>query len=155
MSFANVVSALVKGAKIALISRAAVDGGLYIGADSVAWPNVDFTPPNDAPYAKVDILTNAPEVATLGRGGEDQHTGVLQIALYYPLQAGQGALISAYQKLFTIFAAGASLAYGDAEVTIVRCGMSPAGKVDSRYVTYVSVYWRARTTRPTSISEIT
>jgi hypothetical protein len=147
MSYAQIASALRSGAKT-ILERATISGGLGFTAAQIAWPNVEFTPPNTNPYVEVALLSNPSSVATLGRGGEDNQTGVLQLSLYYPLQTGDGALYQAYQLLSDFFTAGVSLAYEGQEVWIESSGMSPPSKKDSRFVTYVSIYWTARTNRP-------
>lgn len=143
MSYTKIFSTLMKSANDALTGVTE----LNFGNDQVRWPNVDFTPPPTEPYATVDLLPASSEPVTLGQGGEDEHLGILQIGLYYPLQAGGGPIIESFDKLRTFFTAGVSLVHEGTEVSVLSCGVSPAANRDSRYVAYVSVYWRARTTR--------
>lgn len=148
MSHANIMAALRQGMHT-FLTLAEGSGGL--GGIATAWPNVDFTPPNTAPYAVVSLLPAGSDPITLGLGGEDEHTGFVQLGLYYPLQAGDGALTLACSKVSDYFVAGMSLAYGGTEVWIERVRMSPPSKQDPRYVAYATIYWRARTSRRTNI----
>jgi hypothetical protein len=56
--------------------------GLLSGVD-IVYPNQSYTPAA-RPFVQVFLLPNQPTVATLGAGGLDEHTGVLQLSLFYP-----------------------------------------------------------------------
>lgn len=139
-SFPKVMSALMQGFKTVN------DSSLQL---PVRWPNMKLEPPSTGGYATVDIVPSEPRVATLGQQGEDEHSGFMQVGLYYPLQDGHKAVIAAYEILRVFFVAGRFLTYGDATVTVLRCGMSPPRKQESAFTTFVTVYWRARINRPT------
>lgn len=115
----------------------------------VRWPNMPFTPPSTGGWASFDIVPADPAVATLGLQGEDEHTGIMQVGLHYPLQVGVKSVNDAYETLRAFFVAGKFLTFEDARVTVLRCGIGPQGKKDSYFQAFVTVSWRARIQRPT------
>ena len=56
-------------------------------AISLAWENVPFTPVTGVPYAQMFLIPAAPDNSTLGDGFYREQ-GLLQVSLFYPLQAG-------------------------------------------------------------------
>lgn len=150
MSFTNIFSALMAATKY-IVELPEADKGL--GDIPVRWPNAALEPPADgAPYATVDVLPAGVESITMGTGGEDEHTGVLQISLYYQANQGHGALVTACARLQQFFQAGTSMEYNGTAVRITQCSPSPPQKDGQRFASHVSVYYYARVNRSTLFS---
>ena len=56
----------------------------------VAYPDIAFTPPANAPYIRVYFIPNGTERLFIGNGEENLHQGILQVTVVFP--AGQGAI---------------------------------------------------------------
>ena len=135
MSLAQIESALI----------AAYEGaGLGL---ATAYENRDFDPPNESAWAALYVIPNQPEVITLGNGGEDDHSGILQINLNYPLNAGNGAVLAMADAIRDVFEAGVDLTYEDQVVVITGCGRSSGARELGMYKIILSITWYARTTR--------
>jgi len=135
MSLAKIESALIQAYEEAAL-------GL-----PTAYENRGFDPPNDAPWAALYVLPNQPDVVTLGNGGEDDHTGVLQIDLRYPLNAGNGAAVAMADLIRDVYEAGVDLTYEDQVVVITGCGRSSGARELGMYKIIISITWYARTHR--------
>jgi hypothetical protein len=71
---------------------------------TVAWPNVDFTPPATANWAKVDFIWGAGAIFTKGAAnGQNVVTGILQLALFGPKDGGDGALSALAETARAVF----------------------------------------------------
>ena len=112
-----------------------------------AYENRDFDPPNTTPWAALYVIPNQPDVVTLGNGGEDDHTGILQIDLHYPLGDGNGAALAMADTLRDVFEAGVDLTHEDQVVVITGCGRSSGARDLGMYKIILSITWYARPTR--------
>lgn len=74
-------------------------------ATTIAWPNVAFTPPtNGASWLKVDwIWANGNQQTKGVTGGRNTVTGILQLSIFGPVDAGDGALDSLAETARTLF----------------------------------------------------
>ena len=72
-------------------------------AMSVAYPNVEFTPPEDG-YLRAQHFPNTTNQITLGDTGENRHIGLFQVDVFWPKGAGEiapkerAALVAAHFK---------------------------------------------------------
>lgn len=139
MSVAKMTSALMKSVRAVNIA--------FLEELPVRWPNVDITPPNESPYLSVDLLPNPSRVVTLGNQGEDEHTGILQIGLFYPIQQGNGDIAAAEVVLRDFYVPGVFFSHEGQTVQVTQFGVTPAKKDGSVFKCFASVYYMARTQR--------
>lgn len=101
-----------------------------------------------APWARVVIIhgTGA-RAATCGDAGEDEHVGVLQIDVNYPLHGGIADARAKLDQAAAFFYAGRALDSGDARVTVRVPYPGPGREVDGYYRRTLTVPWSARTPR--------
>lgn len=120
----------------------------------VAWPNIAFTPPDNAPYGRVYILP----AQTVGQGLEGQlrtYQGILQLNIIAPAGSGVTLARGLAKSVADAFPEGLPLVDGDLTVYIngppqVRTPIqdrptsSPNGTTGSiTYTTPVSMQYRA------------
>lgn len=130
--------------------RAALVQGVVSCALAIdtAYPNVPFEKPApNTPWAAVSVIPGPARVASLGDGGEDEHLGVLQIDLNYPLRQGEVAQNVKADVIASYFQAGRALVSGGTTVTVVSCAKSAAREVDGWYRVSMSINWYARARR--------
>jgi hypothetical protein len=134
---------------IALIDGALVQAYIDIGQGlSTAYEGIHFEPPHNANWAAVFQLPAGSPPATLGVGGQDEHTGVLQINYNIKPGTGRSQLYTYAQAALTKFVAGRSFSSSGQYVTIESSGRTPIRAVDGWLRISVNVNWIARTTRP-------
>jgi len=131
-----------------------MDGALiqaYVSANlglSTAYEGADFTPPASADWAAVSILPASTAPVTLGKLGEDEHLGIMQIDFSSRPGRGRATLIGYAQSILTAFVAGKSFSRSGQYVTIESVSRSPIRQVDGWLRVSVSISWIARTIRP-------
>ena len=109
-----------------------------------AYENAAFTKPAAAvPWAAVFIIPNQPAPESAGSGGMDGHTGIMQVDLNYPVNAGSGAIVAKADSVAQYFKAGTRLAYGGQQVQIQSCGRSQGRPVDGFYRVSMTINWTA------------
>lgn len=69
---------------------------------TVAWPNYPFTPPQ-GPWVKLDFIWGTGQVLTKGASGLNSVTGILQLAIFGLVDAGDGALDALAQSARATF----------------------------------------------------
>lgn len=76
----------------------------------VAYPRVDFTPPSNGRYLRVDYLPNRPETRVIKFTGPDQHVGLLTVAVVW--SAGFGIIRAAEiaDEIVALYKRGTELA---------------------------------------------
>lgn len=121
--------------------------GAFFDATKVAFENVAFTPPPSAPWASVFFLPNQPSVATLGAGGQDQVTGVMQIDLNYPTNSGEADILAKFEAIKNAFTVGVRPIYQGQEVSIRSCGRSQGRVVGNFYRISITVMFYAQINR--------
>lgn len=105
-----------------------------------AWPNVNFTPANNATYLRVDHLPNQTERLFLA--GSDPHLrrGILQLTVVSPLNAGAQPATALAGAVAAEFPADRVLYSDDAKVRIERApDVAPAFRDDHSWRVPVSV----------------
>lgn len=121
--------------------------GMAASGIHLHWPNVPAPPPGDGVHGDVHFLFSDPRAATLGRSGEDEHIGLMQITLHCPAGTGEAAIWAAADLLRAACQAGAVAIHDDQHVTITGCGIGPFFVHGARFGAPVTVYFRARTHR--------
>lgn len=139
MSEMNIDSALVSAAMAAL-------GSGYTGR--TAFEGKDFAPPSSGKWAGIYNLRASADVVTLGVGGEDEHSGVLQIDLSVPENTGTGILLTDSDALRAYFVAGRRFTYSGQCVLVRRCDISSIRQVGGYLRISASVTYSSRTVRP-------
>lgn len=135
MSFSNIRSALLQGYQ-----------DLALGLPT-AFENAAFEQPSDAPWASVFVLPSQTVVASLGSGGTDAHTGLLQIDINVLPGSGEEVIIGHADSVSAHFTAGKRLVYNAQEVIVRSCGRSRGRKVDGWYRISLTIDWYAQTPR--------
>lgn len=120
----------------------------------IAWPNIAFTPPDDAPYGRVYVLP----AQTVGQDLEGQlrtYQGILQLNIIAPAGSGVALARGLAKSVADAFPEGLPLVDGDLTVYINgppqvrqpiqdRPTSSPNGTTGSiTYTTPVSMQYRA------------
>ena len=120
----------------------------------IAWPNIAFTPPDDAPYGRVYVLP----AQTVGQDLEGQlrtYQGILQLNIIAPAGSGVTLARGLTKSVADAFPEGLPLVDGDLTVYINgppqvrqpiqdRPTSSPNGTTSSiTYTTPVSMQYRA------------
>ena len=120
----------------------------------IAWPNIAFTPPDDAPYGRVYVLP----AQTVGQDLEGQlrtYRGILQLNIIAPAGSGVTLARGLTKSVADAFPEGLPLVDGDLSVYINgppqvrqpiqdRPTSSPNGTTGSiTYTTPVSMQYRA------------
>lgn len=113
-----------------------------------AFENQPFDPKGKSPWFEFHYMPNKPDVATLGLGGQDEHTGIAQIDIHVAKGSGRGAFKAYLEALRSAFTPSIPLVYNGGAVTIRSCGQVPGGTGESSYRFSVSITWEARTSRP-------
>ncbi|HID1059823.1 TPA: DUF4128 domain-containing protein [Enterobacter roggenkampii] len=117
----------------------------------IAWPNIAFTPPDDAPYGRVYVLP----AQTVGQDLEGQlrtYQGILQLNIIAPAGSGVSLARGLIKSVADAFPEGLPLVDGDLTVYINgppqvrqpiqdRPTSSPNGSIT--YTTPVSMQYRA------------
>ena len=135
MSLTNIRQALVESY---------VDGNFGL---PTAYPNTTFNPTSDVAWAQLDIIPNQPSVAALGENGTDEHDGIMQIALNYPLNEGDGDVVAMADTIRTQYKAGFSKTANEQSVVVRSCGRSAGGEVDGWFRVVITINWYAHTAR--------
>ena len=113
-----------------------------------AYEGVAFTPPNGK-WAQVFNLLSAADPVTLGKGGEDEVSGVFQIDINVPEGSGTSTLLTDMDTLKSSFVAGKWLAYQGQNVLIRKADPSAIRRIDGWLRISLSVYYTSRQTRGT------
>lgn len=112
------------------------------------WPQKDFSPPDNAGWAQVFFIGDDRFVASLGSGGQDEWTGIMQVDIHYPENDGPKNLSLKVGSLLEFFSAGRIFTKGGQPVKVRRSAPSGVRKDGASWVKSVSVYWSSWTNRP-------
>lgn len=107
---------------------------------STAWENVAFNPPAPgAPYQNAFMILVEPENLTIG-DGVHQESGLLQVNLVYPANAGTSPAALRAQLMRATFYRGASFVSGGVTTIVQRTPEIGNGKTDGdRWVLPVKI----------------
>jgi hypothetical protein len=115
---------------------------------AIAWENARYTPTVGTPFASVFLLpaaTRNPAIAADGVSGEMQeHNGVLQVVLNYPLSDGTQAFGAKADAVVAAFPVGLTLTQSAITVRVLRTpAIAPAFPKGAWYVVPVSIPYYA------------
>lgn len=135
MSYLKIESALMK---------AVSEVGLTI---PIQYPNQRFQVPDTGAWGQVFLIPNRPEIRTLGEGGYNIVTGLLQFTLRYPLGVGTAPYRSDFSLIAAKFKTG-YLTHDGQAVLVLTTGQEPIFFSDKYLVGVVSIQWESRIKRP-------
>jgi hypothetical protein len=131
-----------------ILVQAVLDSGLGL---PIAWPNLPFLskPANGGPWANVNIIPidDGVRAVTLGLQGEDQHLGLLQIDVNYPMRQGEASQLGKMDTLATFFRGGAPFEFGQARLWIRAVARTRGREVDGFWRMTLTIDWMARVPR--------
>jgi len=113
-----------------------------------AWPNVRFPPENvtltpSTPYQAAYLMPATPDNPTMGDGFYREQ-GILQISLFYPLQAGPQTAEVRADLIRATFSRGTAMTSGSVKVIVNRTPEIGQGRVDGdRWHVPVKIVWQA------------
>ena len=87
---------------------------------SVAWENMPFAPATGVPYLRPVLLPGEPLQCEIGANGNNRHTGIYQISIFYPVGSGIANLNTLTIALCDHFKRGSRLTYGGATISIQK-----------------------------------
>lgn len=85
------MASAVKTANLAILARVDAQWGT---TTDVAWPNVDFNPPDQDQWLRVDVVWGDGFLETMETTGSNRLYGFVQLTLFGPQGAGLGALMT-------------------------------------------------------------
>lgn len=97
----------------------------------ISYENRKFEPKAGQAWSRFTILPNDAEAVTMGRNGEDEITGLLQVDLFHPVEAGTGAALDIADAVRAAFWVGRRISYQGQEVVIRSSGISPGWEVSA------------------------
>lgn len=106
MSDANIRAGLLQGV---------IDASLPY---PIKWPNKPFTTPNNAPWVRITILNMGDSPVTLGSGGYNDRTGLMQVDIFVPKGSGDLTATTTTDTVKNIFKTGAKLTHSGQTVRI-------------------------------------
>lgn len=116
----------------------------------IAQENIEFAKPtNGTPWAAVWVMYPIGGVrpVTMSDFGEDEHVGVMQIDLNYPLRKGVSAQRLKADELARFYVAGRKMVSGLATVYVTSCAKSNGREVEGWWRVSMTVNWYARLLR--------
>lgn len=110
-----------------------------------AWPNRKFDTKGKAKWYQFHYLPGPSQPVSMGTGGQDGVTGVVQVNLFIEPDQGDKAARDFGDALRSAFTAGRGLPFNEGVVTIRNAGQSGNGyKVDQHYRTVFIISWESR-----------
>lgn len=140
--------------KIEPLLRAAFLTALPGAVNNTAFENQPFTPTGKEKWYIFSFIPNRPEVATLGSGGTDEITGLVQVDINIIAGQGKKGVDEDIDALRLVFTAGARFINFPVNVIIKNCGRNGTGrKVDGFHRFTVTIEWETRLNRKETFSE--
>lgn len=131
MTYKNIQAALEK--KLATITPAL----------ATAYENVPFTPVQNTPYQRVNLLPNATQDRAISADVRE-YLGLFQVTLCYPVGTGRGAAQARADAIDAAFKPVQRLTEGTTKVEIVESAQVATGFVDGdRWTVPVTIRYRA------------
>lgn len=115
-----------------------------------AYTNADFDNTSAEVWCSIYVIPASTSPATLGLGGEDEHTGIFQISLFVPLDTGDKLILQALDGIENLYYAGKKTTYSGQEILFTAVERGAGREVDGWYSVDVSINYYARDTRSTS-----
>lgn len=114
-----------------------------------AYEGIDFEPPAAADWAALSIIPAINAPTTLGKGGQDQEDGILQIDFFTVFGKSTDALLTYANTVQTGMVSGMSLLYDDTTVWISAVERTNVRTDDGWLRITINVVYLSRFTRPT------
>ena len=116
-------------------------------ANNTAFENQPIDPKGKTVWFGFHFLPNAPDVASLGLDGLNEHTGIAQIDIHVPKGSGRSVAMGHVNTLCAAFTPSVPLIRDGAVVNIRSCGQIPGGETSNSYRFSVSIAWESRLPR--------
>lgn len=84
----------------------------------VAWPNVPFTPPENAVYLRAEFIPVLRRPVTVGAGPKQRHSGMFYVTVFSPERSGAAAAVEWVDLLQARFDASTSISAAAVTVRI-------------------------------------
>lgn len=110
-------------------------------------PNTALTNPPSALWLALHLLPTLSEPVTLGENGEDNHEGLFQIDINYPLNSGLGEVLLMADRIAKDYVAGTTLTYNGSQVKIMGSSLSPGRVAGGFYKASLTIRYYARSIR--------
>lgn len=114
------------------------------------WENREFNPRGKFLWASVEVITDTPNVVTLGRGGSDRMVGYVSVTYSTVTDKGTGALDDLVTQARQLLPAGKSVVLNGTKVIITGVGSEAGSTVDSWFTRPLNIFYRTDLTRATS-----
>lgn len=106
------------------------------------------TPQANEAWFEFFIIPNRPVVVTLGDDGFNEHTGIVQVNLNYPMHEGSGAMLQKADQVSALFKAGSRHVFEGQTVSVISCGLNGSGKtVNGFFQSILTIQYKAQTPR--------
>lgn len=86
----------------------------------IQWPNLDFTPPEDRRYLRVQYLPNESERYLIDSDGPHRHVGIFQVTVVLQLQDGILRARDVASAVASHFSADTRMSYGGVVVRSMK-----------------------------------
>ena len=114
-------------------------------------PNINFTPPQNAIWARLNFIPNQPEVDSLGNYGLDRVDGIFQVDFNSPQGQGEDEILTLAENARSHFSAGRHFKYNEDGCTdtvkVMSSGFANGQVIDNFYRIIFTVNWYAQLTR--------
>lgn len=111
------------------------------------YPNDELEDKPDGLWLQLHNLRVESIPVTLGDAGEDNHSGIFQVDLNYPVNKGTKDILAKADIYTDFFTAGKTLVYNGQEVKVLSSSLTPGRYVGGYYRISFTVNYYARTTR--------
>ena len=124
--------------------QAVIDGNFNL---SIAHENIVFDPSPGYAHMIVEIIRNPADPITMGSGGTDETTGILQCRIRYPVDTGAIVAKQKADDLLAYFRIGRVFTYSGQRVQIMSKDRG-SGRIDEGWYQLVTRFvFEARTQR--------
>lgn len=95
----------------------------------IAWENINFKPEVGTGYLRVSLLPSETDVVTMGPQPFQEHKGIFQVDVFYPLAQGPGPAMGKAAEIQKVFCPSAQFVYNTVTVQIDKSWPS-SGRAD-------------------------
>ena len=113
----------------------------------VAWPNLKYEPTKGTLYLRPTLLPAETFGETLGSGGTDNNSGIYQVDVFSPADAGKNAAYVMADNIAEQFKPVTELTYNGRLVRCISVSIGATIADDDRFVLPVSIRYLALTTK--------
>ena len=119
-----------------------------IGLSGVYENTNGYTPQADTPWFEFFMIPNRPVVVTIGDEGLNEHTGIVQVNLNYPIHEGSGNMLQKVDEVSALFKAGSRHVFEGQTVSISSCGLDGSSQiVNGFFQSILTIQYKAQTPR--------